>query len=58
MADPPTSDEMWERFKATLGEVLQVSKDEMLKMERAQKAKRPRQQQPGVMVYHYPEEST
>ena len=43
MADPPTGDEMLERFKATLGKVLQVSKDDMLKLEKAQKTKRRRQ---------------
>ena len=46
MPDQPTGEEMLERFKATLGRVLQVSKDDVLKMEKAQKAKRRRQRTP------------
>ena len=43
MADPPTGDEMLERFKTTLGKLMQVPKAEVLRLERAQKAKRRRQ---------------
>jgi hypothetical protein len=43
MADPPTGDEMMARFKTTLGKLLRVPKDELLRLERAQKEKRRRQ---------------
>jgi hypothetical protein len=43
MADQPTGDEMLERFKTTLGKLLRVPKDEVLRMEGAAKAKRRRQ---------------
>ena len=43
MADHPTGDEMLQRFKTTLGKLLQVPKTEVLRMERAQKTKRRRQ---------------
>lgn len=43
MADPPTGDEMLERFKTTLGKLVQVPKDAVVRLERAKKAKRRRQ---------------
>jgi hypothetical protein len=43
MADLPNGDEMLARFKATLSKLVRVPKSEVLRLERAQKAKRRRQ---------------
>lgn len=43
MTDPPTGNEMLERFRQSLAKLVRVPKDEVLRLERAQKEKRRRQ---------------